>query len=71
MVSSQFLELSGMKKRYKEREEEKEDVSSYWMTFRKREILKFERDKTRSHSVANSLWKRLWTYHKTDYVMDE
>jgi len=33
----QFLELSGMKERYKRREEEKEGVSSYWMTFRKRE----------------------------------
>jgi len=26
-----------MKERYKGREEEKEGVSSYWMTFRKRE----------------------------------
>jgi len=31
----QFLELTGMKERYKWREEEKEGVSSYWMTFRK------------------------------------
>jgi hypothetical protein len=36
-VSSQFLELSGMKEIYKGREEGKEDVSSYWMAFRKRE----------------------------------
>lgn len=33
----QFLELSGMKERYKRREEEKEGVSSYWMSFSKRE----------------------------------
>jgi len=60
-----------MKERYKRREEEKEGVSSYWMTFRKKKVLKFERDRTRSHSVANSLWKRQWTYCMRGYVMNE
>jgi hypothetical protein len=29
----------------------------------------FERGSTRSHTMKNSLWKRLWTCRKTDYVM--
>jgi hypothetical protein len=28
-----------------------------------------ERGSTGSHSVANSLWSRVWTCRKTDYVM--
>jgi hypothetical protein len=36
---------------------------------RKWGILKIERRSTRSQSVENSLWKRLWTCHKTDYVI--
>jgi hypothetical protein len=34
-------------------------------------ILEIERGSTRSHSMENSLWKRLWTCHKTDYRMNE
>jgi hypothetical protein len=30
-------------------------------------ILVFERGRARSHSVENSLWKRLWTCRMTDY----
>jgi hypothetical protein len=30
-----------------------------------------ERGSTRSHSVENSLWKKLWTCRKTDYTMNE
>jgi len=37
------------------------DISSYWMTLRKRE----DPRSTRSCSVENSLWKRLWTCYKT------
>jgi len=41
-------------------EEEEEDVSSYWMTLRKRErMLEIRRGSTRSHIMENSLWKRL------------
>jgi hypothetical protein len=41
---------------YKWREDEEEDVSSYWMTLRKREDTGKE-GSTRSHSVENSLWQ--------------
>jgi len=34
-------------------------------------VLKFERRSTRSHSVQNSLWKRLWTCLKTDCGMND
>jgi hypothetical protein len=53
------------------REDEEEDVSSYWMTLRKENILEIERGSTRSHPVENSLWKRLRTCRKTDYRMNE
>jgi hypothetical protein len=33
--------------------------------------LKKKRGSTRSHSVENSLWKRIWTCRKTDYRMNE
>jgi hypothetical protein len=32
-------------------------------------MLKIERESTDLHSVKNWLWKRLWTSHKTDYIM--
>jgi len=32
-------------------------------------ILETERGSTRSHSVENSLWKKLWTCRKTEYRM--
>jgi hypothetical protein len=38
------------------------DALSSWMTARKEGILETEIESTRSHSVENSLWKRLWTY---------
>jgi len=46
--------------------DEEEDVRNYWITLK---IQEFERGITRSHTVENSLWKRLWTCRKTDYVM--
>ena len=45
-------------------EDEEEDVGSYWMTLRKREDTLIWR---RKHYVESLLWKRLWTYCKTDY----
>jgi hypothetical protein len=33
--------------------------------------LEIERGSTRSQSVVNSLWKRLWAYRTTDYGMNE
>jgi hypothetical protein len=30
-------------------------------------MLSFERGSSGSHYVESSLWKRLWTCHKTDY----
>jgi hypothetical protein len=48
-----------LKERYKKREkggkEEEEDVSSYWMTLRKRE----DRESIRSHWLENLLSNRL------------
>ena len=32
-------------------------------------MLEIETENTRSHSVENSLWKRLWICRKTDYGM--
>ena len=34
---------------------------------RKKEALEVERGRTRSPSMENSLWKRLWTCRKTDF----
>jgi hypothetical protein len=48
-----------------------EDVSSYCVTDRKVRILEIERESTGSHSVENSLWKRLWISLKTDYGMND
>ena len=44
---------------------------SSWMARTKQRILETERGSTRSHSVENSLWKRLRTSRKTDYEMNE
>ena len=41
------------------------------MTIRQENILEIETGNTRSHSVENSLWKRLWTCRKADYRMNE
>jgi hypothetical protein len=35
----------------------------------KEKILEIERGSNRSHFVENSLWERLWTYRKIDYVV--
>jgi hypothetical protein len=51
--------------------EDKEDLSSYWMTLKKNNILEYERVSTRLQCLDNSLWKRLWTCCKTDYVMSQ
>jgi len=40
--------------------EDEEDVSRYWMNFRKR-IMEIERGSATSHCVETSLWKGLWT----------
>jgi hypothetical protein len=34
-------------------------------------MLKIEKGSTKSHSVENSPWKRLWTFRKTDYRMHD
>jgi hypothetical protein len=41
------------------------------MTSRKRRILETERRSITSHSVENSLWKRLWTCSKAEGRMNE
>jgi len=33
-------------------------------------ILKIERGSSRSHSAENSLWERLWTCHKTGFIIE-
>jgi hypothetical protein len=33
--------------------------------------MEFERDYTTSHALKNSLWRRLWTYRKTDNTLNE
>ena len=38
---------------------------------RKRDGTEIERGRTRSLSVENWLWKRLWTCRKRDYGMNE
>jgi len=48
------------------RKDDKEDVSSYWMTLREKLVLEFERGSTRSHSLVNSLWLRLWTCQRNN-----
>jgi len=40
------------------------------MIFRKERILETEIGSTRSHSMENSLWKRLWTFGKTDCMKE-
>ena len=34
----------------------------------KEKMVALERESTRSRSVRNSLWKRIWTCRKADYV---
>jgi len=42
------------------------DEGSYWMTFMTRQDTVIRTGSTRSHSVENSLWKRLLTCCKAD-----
>jgi len=47
------------------REDEEEDFSGYRMVLRKGEDTKNWIRNTRSYSVENSFWKRLWTCRNT------
>jgi hypothetical protein len=49
------------------RDDKEEGVSSYWMVIWKRQDNR--RVSTRYHVLKNSLWKRLWTCRKTEYVV--
>jgi len=51
-------------------EDKEQDIHSL-DNIRKCEILKIQTESTRSHTVENLLWKRLWTRLKTDYRMNE
>jgi hypothetical protein len=55
-----------LKERYEGRENEEEDMSSYYIILGKDKILEILGGSTRSHSVENPLWKRLWTCLRTD-----
>jgi hypothetical protein len=44
---------------------------SSWMTVGKDRILETEIEGTRSHSVENPLWKRLWTYRLRQATNDD
>jgi hypothetical protein len=63
------MRLTGLKERDVRREDEEEDVKSYWMTSREKRIYRKLRERTRSYSLENSLWKRLGNCRKRDYVM--
>jgi len=41
------------------------------MTLRKERIPKIERGNTRSHSVENLIWKRLWAYRNAYCEMNQ
>ena len=61
-----------LKGRKKWRVVKEEDVSSYWMTLRKRQIIgTWKRNHYSARSVENSFWQCLWTCHKTDWKMYE
>jgi hypothetical protein len=49
-------------RRRKQLPDDLKETKGYW---------KFERRSTRSHSVENSLWKRLWICRETDCGMNE
>jgi len=44
-------------------------LTGYWMTLTKREENRNKKISSISHSLENSLGKRLQTCHKTEYVM--
>ena len=56
--------------RYKGHDDE-DDVSSYWMTFRRREVTGTWKRKRYIALLGNSFWKRLWTCRKTYNVRRE
>jgi hypothetical protein len=56
---------------YTWREDEEEDISSYWMTLRKREDTGNWKRTHRWYSVWKSLWKRLPTCRATDCRWNE
>ena len=63
------LPYTVLKEREEEREnEEEEDISSYYRNLREK-ILETEKENTRFPCVENSVWKRLWTCRKTDYII--
>jgi len=45
---------------------DEEEVGNYWMTLRKGQDTGTWNRSTRTHSMDNSLWKRLWACRKTD-----
>jgi hypothetical protein len=47
------------------RDEEEEDLSSYWLTLGKENKLELERGSAKWHSMEHSLWEVLRTCHKT------
>ena len=47
------------------RRDEDEDVSSYWLTLGKENIVELERGSARWHFIKDSLWKGLRTCYKT------
>jgi len=57
------MEVKG--RRRKRRKQLPDDVTE------KREYCKLRKGSTRSHSVENWLWQRLWTCRNTDYGMYE
>ena len=53
------------------RDDKEEDVSTYWMTLRKRKNTRNWRGNTRSRSVEESIWKSPWTCRKRDHRMKQ
>ena len=39
------------------------------MSSRNEKVLELERGSTKLHTMRNSLWKKLWTYRQTEYMM--
>jgi hypothetical protein len=62
-----------LKERYKEVqrwwEDEEEYVAATGYPSGNKRVLEIETGRNRSHSLENSPWKKLWTCHKTIYVM--
>ena len=48
-----------------------EDVTSYWMTLRERQVISNWKKNTRSHSVDTLLWKRISRCLETYYRMND